>query len=152
MKIAQTLIIFFMVAFLMMGSILFFTINFLSLRFLLVYYCFVGATGYLSMSFLSLFRKKIPKNDIIYSSNTIAHEKNPALFSARSVFLLDLFPDQYIVHEKTLTIIRHKFFFNSWAETVPIENIDSVRIYAGPLFASLTINKKEHPSKLYRAS
>lgn len=70
---------------------------------------------------------------------------NPTLYSTRSVFPLQFFPDLYIVQEKNIYIIRKTFFFSGWTEMVPVKDIASVRMYTGPFFSSLSILRKVIP-------
>src|SRR3989344_4496092 len=68
-----------------------------------------------------------------------------AIFLNFNFIPFQIFPDSYILQEKTLSIVRKKFFFNAWLETIPIKDIASVRLYTGPLFVSLSILRKILP-------
>jgi len=72
----------------------------------------------------------------------ISLKTNPVIFSVRSVFPLELFPDKYILQEKTMSVIKKKFFFSSEIETVQIKDILSSRLYTGPVLVSLTLVRK----------
>lgn len=70
---------------------------------------------------------------------------NQILFSAGSVFPFQLFPDRYFIQEKTVSIVRKQFFSQGWSETISIKDIGGIRLYTGPLFASITIIRKVLP-------
>ncbi len=71
--------------------------------------------------------------------------RNPVLFTTKSVFPFQFFPDRYIVQEKNFYIVRKTFFSTGWTEMLPIKDIASVRMYSGPFFASITILRKVLP-------
>lgn len=84
-----------------------------------------------------VFKKDLETGDII--------SRNPVLFTTKSVFPFQFFPDRYIVQEKNFYIVRKTFFSTGWTEMLPIKDIASVRMYSGPFFASITILRKVLP-------
>jgi len=84
-----------------------------------------------------VFKKDLDTGGII--------SRNPVLFTTKSVFPFQFFPDRYIVQEKNFYIVRKTFFSTGWTEMLPIKDIASVRMYSGPVFASITILRKVLP-------
>ncbi len=84
-----------------------------------------------------VFKKDLDTGGII--------SRNPVLFTTKSVFPFQFFPDRYIVQEKNFYIVRKTFFSTGWTEMLPIKDIASVRMYSGPFFASITILRKVLP-------
>ncbi|MBI5127150.1 hypothetical protein HZA76_01705 [Candidatus Roizmanbacteria bacterium] len=96
--------------------------------------------------FFIFVTSRVSKSDKSVKSMIKTEEVNPVLYSARSVFPFQIFPDHYIVQEKGLYIVRKTFFMTAWTEMIPIKDVASVRIYVGPFFASLTILRKILPT------
>lgn len=67
---------------------------------------------------------------------------NAVLFTARSVWPFQLFPDRLIIREKDLTFVRKEFFWSGSTETVLIKDIFNIRSHSGPIFGSLEFEKR----------
>lgn len=104
-----------------------------------------------SSIFLFLFISLIFMVEAVYSTlkkNSINIErkaiKNPPkdqiLFSTRSIFPFQVFPDRYILEENGLYIVKKLFFGMAWTEMFPIKDIATARLYSGPFFSSITIH------------
>ncbi len=57
----------------------------------------------------------------------------------KSVFPMQMFPDELIVDTNKVTFVHKFFFFTKTVFPILIENINGVRIASGPLFASVTV-------------
>ncbi len=87
----------------------------------------------------------VKKATAYQSSYKELEQSNPVIYMMSSVFPFDLFPDKYVVQDKTISIVRKRFFLSAWSETIPIKDIGSVRIYTGPFFATVILIKKILP-------
>lgn len=61
------------------------------------------------------------------------------IYSLRSIFPFDLFPDQLIIDTLKVNIINRKFFFAEQIRSVLIKDIVSVTLETGPVFATLNV-------------
>lgn len=129
---------------LLLGVAAFLVFSFIPYRVLVLFSLVIVFLTLVLLFILSVIAKH-QKNLSGNLNEKISGEVNPVIFSARSVFPFQLFPDRYILQEKTLSIIRKKFFLSAWTETIPIKDIASVRMYTGPLFVSLTLLRKILP-------
>lgn len=66
-------------------------------------------------------------------------ENDKELFRVKSFWLLDLFPNELIIKEKSIHVIAREFL-RSQVETMLIQDISIVTITQGILFSSLTIS------------
>lgn len=87
-------------------------------------------------------------NNTIYNQHSMgdnlpkAESLNRVLYIAHSIWPFDFFPDTVCVQEKSLTLVRKKFWGISWTEFIPIHDMGSARLYTGPFFASLVLERK----------
>jgi len=124
--------------------LLFGTLVFLFFPLIISSLLFVAYFG--SISLLAIILILAFSNDKIDGKHTGKFDKsNQILFSAKSVFPFQLFPDKYFVQQKTISIVRKEFFSQGWIETISIKDIGGIRLYMGPLFASITIIRKILP-------
>lgn len=72
---------------------------------------------------------------------------NRELFRIRASRLADIFPDELVIQEKTISVIRREFMV-SYVETLPVKDIGRVVYVNGPLFAGLTILGKNPAHEL----
>lgn len=82
------------------------------------------------------------------------HSQNRELMRIRASRWVDLFPDELIVQEKTVSIVRHTLFVSE-AETLPVKDIGRVVFVDTPFFDGLRILGKNvahdlHIKGLYR--
>lgn len=131
--------------FLLIGaSALFFLPSFPS--FLFIIYAFIlGALTLLALFIASAIVPQFNPKKItikVPPDQDISEKTNPVIFITKSVFPLELFPDKYILQEKTLSIIKKKFFFSNEVETLQIRDIISARLFTGPFFVSITLVRK----------
>lgn len=63
---------------------------------------------------------------------------NKELYRVRASRLIDLFPDELVIQEKAITIIRRTFMFSS-TETLPVQDIGRTVLIDTPLFDGLHI-------------
>jgi len=74
---------------------------------------------------------------------------NRRLYSLRAHWLVDWFPDELIIQEKTISVIRNDMFFiASYVETMPVRDIGRVVYVKTPLFGSLRIIGKNTQHEL----
>jgi hypothetical protein len=88
------------------------------------------------------------------SSLPATHLYNRELYRLRASRLVDFFPDELVIQEKTISVIRRNFLV-SFIETLPVKDIGRVVYVDTPFFASLQILGKNpthdlHIRGLYR--
>ncbi|HVO86690.1 MAG TPA: hypothetical protein VMT23_03105 [Candidatus Binatia bacterium] len=71
------------------------------------------------------------------------------LYSAKTVFPLDLFPDTVVLDRERLTIIQKEFFFTARIVSVPVRDILSVEVDIGPFFGSVHMSSRYFSSNPY---
>lgn len=72
----------------------------------------------------------------------LAKSSDTVLFRCKSLFPFDFFPDAVVVTQSKVDIIYGHFFFVKSVHTLLIENILTMRLDTGPLFASLQFEVK----------
>jgi len=79
------------------------------------------------------------QSGLVESSNLpTAGEGNRELCRVRASWLTQLFPDELIVQEKTISIVRNSLLV-SFVETMPVRDIGRVVYVDAPFFASIQI-------------
>lgn len=79
------------------------------------------------------------QSGLVESSNLpAAGEGNRELCRVRASWLTQLFPDELIIQEKTISIIRNNLLV-SFAETMPVRDIGRVVYVDAPFFAGIRI-------------
>jgi hypothetical protein len=73
--------------------------------------------------------------------------QNPVLFSTKTYWPYDPFPDNLVIQEKTISFFRKNIFSSGVYQTIPVNKISGSVIYIYPGFAVLTINVKEEEAK-----
>ncbi|OGK12002.1 hypothetical protein A2954_00300 [Candidatus Roizmanbacteria bacterium RIFCSPLOWO2_01_FULL_37_12] len=144
MNLIRIVILFSSIIFLLLGVAIFLNFNFIPFS-LLIFFSVITIIFTSLLLYLVTVIEFHQKKPLSNFNDRKSGEVNPVIFTARSVFPFQIFPDTYILQEKTLSIVRKKFFFNAWLETIPIKDIASVRLYTGPLFVSLSILRKILP-------
>ena len=61
------------------------------------------------------------------------------LYKISSVFPFDLFPNELVINENQVNVIKRRFFLSEDIETVLIKDIQLVVVETAPFFASLDI-------------
>ncbi|MCS7091980.1 MAG: hypothetical protein NZM26_01360 [Patescibacteria group bacterium] len=76
----------------------------------------------------------------IYESNTLPTTKNfnRELFRVKAYWPFDFFPDELVIQEKTISVIRREFLF-SYVETIPVKDVGRIVLTHSPFFDSITI-------------
>lgn len=77
-----------------------------------------------------------------------ATHHNRELFRVRASWLVDLFPDELVIQEKTISIIRNEFLI-SYIETIPVKDIGRIVYVDAPFFARIEILGKNPAHDLY---
>jgi len=77
------------------------------------------------------------KREAELTSSTI-QQLNRELYRLRSSVLVDLFPDELIIQEKTISVIRKEIFISS-TQTITIKDIGRVVYTDGIIFGTLEI-------------
>lgn len=86
---------------------------------------------------------------LVTSSNLpAASDYNRILFRAKAVWIVDIFPDELVIQEKTVSIIRNEFLV-SYVETMPVKDIGRVVYIDTPFFAGIEILGKNTAHELY---
>lgn len=65
-------------------------------------------------------------------------DTNQELFRVRAAWIVDFFPDELVIQEKTVSIIRNAFLV-SFIETLPIKDIGRVILISTPIFYGIQI-------------
>lgn len=73
------------------------------------------------------------------SAQDISNE-NEFLFKFKSVFPLDLFPDEVILDKLKISIIKRDFFFSKRIITFPMTGTIQVQMFRGPVMSRVTID------------
>ena len=77
-----------------------------------------------------------------------AAHHNRELFRVRASWLADLFPDELVIQEKTVSIIRNDFLI-SFIETIPVKDIGRIVYVDAPFFARIEVLGKNPAHDLY---
>lgn len=83
--------------------------------------------------------KNTKKTQEIDSLKRLVRKSHEVLASARTVFLIKLFPDDIIVDRSKITIVKRSFFWSSSVISIRVEDVLNVATDVGPLFGSVTI-------------
>lgn len=85
----------------------------------------------------------------IYESENLppTKNKNRELFRVKASRFLELFPDELVIQEKTVSVIRKEFLL-SFVETIPVRDIGRVTLTETGPFASLTLMGKNPEHQL----
>jgi hypothetical protein len=73
---------------------------------------------------------------------------NRELFRVKAHWLVDLFPDELVVQEKTISVIHNELFV-SFVETMPVRDIGRVVYVDAPIFAALRVIGKNTQHELH---
>lgn len=77
-----------------------------------------------------------------------ASQHNRELFRVRASRLVDLFPDELVIQEKTISIIRNEFLV-SYIETIPVKDIGRIVYVDAPFFARIEVLGKNPAHDLF---
>ncbi|HEY5695214.1 MAG TPA: hypothetical protein VIQ80_00040 [Candidatus Saccharimonadales bacterium] len=80
--------------------------------------------------------KELREADRLKSMVKRSHQ---VLASARTVWIMTLFPDSIVVDRTKISIIKRSFFWNTNVISFQVEDVLNVSCSLGPLFGSLTI-------------
>ena len=76
--------------------------------------------------------------------------RNRELFRTKAHWLVDWFPDELVIQEKTISVVRNEFFFLvSYVETMPVKDIGRVVYVKTPIFGGLRIIGKNTQHELH---
>lgn len=67
-----------------------------------------------------------------------AHENNRVVYALKSIWPLNFFPDELIIREKNITVIKNHFLY-SYDETILIKDIGETIVIDSFFSASLTV-------------
>lgn len=73
--------------------------------------------------------------------------QNRELFRAKAHWIADIFPDELVIQEKTISVIRNEFLV-SYVETMPVKDIGRVVYVSTLVFAGLRIIGKNTAHEL----
>lgn len=76
----------------------------------------------------------VPKSNTLPAVN----DTNQELFRVRAAWIVDIFPDELIIQEKTVSVIRNSFLV-SFVETLPIKDIGRVILIVTPIYDAIQI-------------
>jgi len=85
-----------------------------------------------------------PKSNTLPATN----DTNQELFRVRAAWIVDLFPDELVIQEKTVSIIRNSFLV-SFVETLPIKDIGRVILIVTPIYDGIQILGKNVAHELH---
>jgi hypothetical protein len=75
----------------------------------------------------------------------LERKSTDVLFSARTVFPFDLFPDTLTISANKIDIVSSQFFFSNQTTSIPLRDIANVEIQTAPFFATLRIINIRYP-------
>lgn len=90
----------------------------------------------------------IPEGRVESRSLPSTRNHNRELFRVRAHWLVDWLPDELVIQEKTVSIIRNEFLV-SYVETLPIRDIGRVVYVRTPIFGGLRIIGKNTQHELH---
>ena len=76
------------------------------------------------------------------------HNYNRELFRVKAHWLVDLFPDELVIQEKTISMIRNDLLV-SFVETMPVKDIGRVVYIDAPIFGALRVIGKNTQHELH---
>jgi hypothetical protein len=82
------------------------------------------------------------------NSPPLASLHNRELFRVRASWLVDLFPDELVIQEKTVSIIHNELLV-SYIQTIPVKDIGRIVYVDGPFFARIEVLGKNPAHDLY---
>ncbi len=84
----------------------------------------------------------------VESSNLPSTQKrNRELFRAKAHWITDIFPDELVIQEKTISVVHNDFLF-SYVETMPVKDIGRIVYVNTPIFGGLRIIGKNTAHEL----
>ena len=75
----------------------------------------------------------------------LERKSTDVLFSARTVFPFDFFPDTLTISANKIDIVSSQFFFSHQTTSIPLRDIANVEIQTAPFFATLRIINIRYP-------
>jgi hypothetical protein len=85
-------------------------------------------------------RKKVEKR-----IRQLAERSDKVLFSTKTVFPFDFFPDTLTINGNKIDLVISNFFFSSATTSIPLRDIANVEIETSPFFAKLKIVNIRYP-------
>lgn len=73
--------------------------------------------------------------------------RNRELFRAKAHWIADIFPDELVIQERTISVVRNEFLV-SYVETMPVKDIGRVVYVNTPIFGGLRIIGKNTAHEL----
>lgn len=73
--------------------------------------------------------------------------RNRELFRVKAHWIADIFPDELVIQERTISVIRNEFLV-SYVETMPVKDIGRVVYVNSPIFGGLRIIGKNTAHEL----
>lgn len=73
--------------------------------------------------------------------------RNRELFRVKAHWIADIFPDELVIQEKTISVIRNEFLV-SYVETIPVKDIGRVVYVNTPIFGGLRVIGKNTAHEL----
>lgn len=83
-----------------------------------------------------------------YPTAGATRNNNQELYRLKAFWLVDFFPDELIIQEKTISVIRHSFLMSN-TETILVKDIGRVVYIDTPVFAGLQILGKNPAHDLH---
>ena len=81
------------------------------------------------------------------SSLPSTKNRNRELYKVKAHWIADIFPDELVIQEKTISVVRNEFLV-SYVETMPVKDIGRVVYVNAPIFGSLRIIGKNTAHEL----
>ena len=72
---------------------------------------------------------------------------NRELFRVKAHWITDIFPDELVIQEKTISVVHNDFLF-SYVETIPVKDIGRIVYVNTPIFGGLRIIGKNTAHEL----
>lgn len=92
---------------------------------------------------------QIQAGRVQYDSLPSTKNRNRELFRVKAHWIVDIFPDELVIQEKTISVVRNEFFFLvSYVETLPVKDIGRVVYVNTPIFGGLRIIGKNTAHEL----
>ncbi len=106
------------------------------------------ASGAVGMNRATSYRENIQQGKVQSVGLPATGSRNRELFRIKASRLVDFFPDELVVQEKTVSVVRREFMV-SFVETLPVRDLGRVIYVNTPLFSGLRLLGKNTAHELH---
>lgn len=81
-----------------------------------------------------------------YQVRQMARKSSQVLFTTKTVFPFDLFPDTLTINANKIDVVNSEFFASTQTTSIPLHDIANVEVQTAPFFATLRITNIRYPT------